>query len=432
MSNVCLWSPRWEIAGAPLTEFATTLLEEAPRVAVEARGLIWAEGHGLPAGRLAWRLLECLGTGWKRDEVRAGVAAVPIVAEAAARSGDAPVTIAEPGHEREFLAVLPISVLSPERRLAALLAGTGIRTCGELAALSREAVEVRLGAEGASLWRWARADDPRLLFAPISRERPHASLDFLDYIVTDAARLAFTAQALLGNICGAMRERGECARRMALTFPFSGGGALVRKVALARATADRATWLARIRGHLEQIELPDGVTGLSIRVEDLEPATGVQGDLFDAGFASAGAAEEALARLIDGGTAVVQPETTAHPLAAARSSWQPISPAEAIGASAEPRPEPPVPALVFRHLSTPRRVGVRPRIRRDHLMPISYRDGSRWATVREAAGPNRVSGGHDGEPFAREYWRCVDEKGRLLWLYRDALAECWYLHGWWE
>ena len=49
-----------------------------------------------------------------------------------------------------------------------------------------------------------------------------------------------------------------------------------------------------------------------------------------------------------------------------------------------------------------------------------------------AAGPDRVSGGQWTEPYAREYFRCVTETGALVWLFRDARENEWYLHGWWD
>jgi hypothetical protein len=33
--------------------------------------------------------------------------------------------------------------------------------------------------------------------------------------------------------------------------------------------------------------------------------------------------------------------------------------------------------------------------------------------------------------YAREYFRCLDEAGRLLWIYRDGRAGEWFVHGWW-
>jgi DNA-binding MurR/RpiR family transcriptional regulator len=54
------------------------------------------------------------------------------------------------------------------------------------------------------------------------------------------------------------------------------------------------------------------------------------------------------------------------------------------------------------------------------------------AVIGTAAGPDRISGGQWDEPFAREYFRCVRNDGVLLWLFRDAREDAWYLHGWWD
>ena len=90
------------------------------------------------------------------------------------------------------------------------------------------------------------------------------------------------------------------------------------------------------------------------------------------------------------------------------------------------------PCLALQLLPRPRRLGVRTQLRRDHQLPTAYREGRRWVEIVDAAGPDRVSGGHASEAFAREYFRCATAEGKLLWLYRDALADEWRLHGWWD
>ncbi len=435
MTFVCLWSPRWRTAGAPaLTELAAPLLEAAPRVAVEARGVVWADARGLPAPRLAWTLLERLGD--RAAEVRAGVAAVPVAAELAARAADQPVTLVEAGRERASLAPLPLELLEPDRRLRPLLDGVGVRTCGELAALEREAVEVRFGAAGAALWRLARADDPRRLFGPIPPEPAHASLDFVEYVVRDAGRLLFTANALLGRVCAALEERGDRARELTLALSLSNGGILRERVRAARPTAEREVWLRRIRGVLDRLILPDTVSGVALQVAGTEPVTGVQGDMFDRGFATAAPVEEAVARLVDAqGPVFVEPERSAHPLPERRTAWREREPAEASASGGAAAPAAPA-ALALHLLPEPRRVAVRVRPRRDHAVPVGLRDpadGGVWRKVETAAGPERVSGGGwDGGAYAREYFRCVTEAGALVWLYRDPGEDAWYLHGWWD
>lgn len=434
MTFVCLWSPRWATVGAPLAEAAAPLLEVAPRVVVEGRGVVWADARGLPASRIAWRLLERVG--WRTEEVRAGVAAVPVAAELAARSGDSPVTPVEPGRERGFLAPLRLELLEPERRLCALLDGVGVRTCGELAALPRESVEVRFGAEGVALWRLARADDSRLLFGPIPRERAHAAMDFVGYEVRDAGRLVFTANALLESVCAALAGRGERAREMMLALTLSGGGVMREAIHAARPTAERAAWLRRVQDRLDRLRLPDAVTGVALQVEGVEPASALQGDMFDRGFATAAPVEEAVSRLVDAhGPVFVEPEVEGHPLAERRTTWKPREPAEAAEAGAA---SPGEPCLTLQLLREPRRVAVRVRARRDHVVPVQYHDllgGRVWRELVTAVGPERVSGGGWEEPagYAREYFRCVTDAGVLVWLFR-ALSEegAWYLHGWWD
>ena len=90
------------------------------------------------------------------------------------------------------------------------------------------------------------------------------------------------------------------------------------------------------------------------------------------------------------------------------------------------------PCLALQLLPRPRRLGVRSEPRRDHQLPTAYREGRRWVEIVNAAGPDRVSGGHDSEAFAREYFRCATAEGKLLWLFRDALVDEWRLHGWWD
>ena len=36
------------------------------------------------------------------------------------------------------------------------------------------------------------------------------------------------------------------------------------------------------------------------------------------------------------------------------------------------------------------------------------------------------------EGYAREYFRCIVDDGGMVWIYRDARADGWYLHGWWD
>jgi hypothetical protein len=477
---VCLWSPAWRTVADSLADLSPALLTVAPRVVTEERrgGLVWVDARGLDAERIARSALEVL-RGLGLSNVRVGLGNTAIVAEilAAVGTGDwglgtggnddqrpAPAISDQlavvPSPSLNSLGTLPITVLEPDDTLAVLLDGIGVETCADLAALEGESVEVRLGAEGVRLWKLARGDDDRLIFAPMPRELPHASLEWSDYALTDTERLLFSVNALLGTVCETLIERGSLAREMTIALKLANGATLTNGVRAGRATASRKTWLRLARMQLERMVLPAGVVGLTLHAATVVTDSGSQGDLFDRGFATAAATEAALASLAeDQGDVVVVPENSAHPLVERRTKWigdresgignresgrrtraggvsrQPVrasSDQQSLPRSLFPVPTIPASQLTLYLLPTPRPIETQTEERRDHVLPTAYRDGGAWYKVLSSAGPDRVSGERWGEAYAREYFRCVVDDGGMVWLYRDARADSWFLHGWWD
>jgi len=436
------------------------------------------DARGLDAEHIARSALEVL-RGIGLSNVRAAVGETPIAAEVIASGIGNRREPAEGGEmgigtasgpidslfpipdSRQSLGPLPVSVLDPDPALATLLDGIGVETCGELATLEGESVEIRLGAEGVRLWKLARGEDDRLIFSPMPRELPHASLEWSDYTLTDTERLLFSVNALLGTVCEKLMERGSLSREMTLDLTLANGATLTNAVRSGRATASRKTWLRLVRTVLERMVLPAGVVGLTLRAATVVTDVGQQGDLFDRGFATAAATEAALASLAEEqGDVVVVPENTAHPLVERRTKWVEQRD-EGRGmrdggkrrkpsgrsARAERHPEgfliPHPPSLIplrsspsstltLYLLPTPRAIEARTEERRDHVLPTGYRDGGAWYGILSAAGPDRVSGERWGEAYAREYFRCIVDDGGMVWLYHDARADGWYLHGWWD
>jgi protein ImuB len=462
MSFVCLWSPSWPTGAAFPADLAVALLTQAPRITVGEAGRVWADARGLSGGALAETLLRVAYEHGVAD-ARAGVAMSAIAAEVAAVYGEvgsgarclvpgagenarhslapgtqhlAPVTLVRLGADRDFLSDFPISALSPPESLIPLLDGIGLETCGDLARLDAESIEVRLGADGVKLWRLARADDPRWLFRPTPHALPSASLDWVEYTLSDAARLLFIINALAGSVCTELAARGQRAREISLVFSLADHKPLTHTMRTARASADRARWMRLIRDALERLTLPDAVTGVALRVERVTGNEGAQGDLFDRGFASAGAVEDSLAQLVDdqGDDVLAAPQNSEHPLLDVRTRWGAEEPVRGARLAVRETAQPAQPQLVLQLLTPPRAIAVTTEQRRDHEVPIRYRDDGSWHDLVEAAGPDRVSGGQWDVPYAREYYRCVRGDGVLVWLFRDAVhADTgWYLHGWWD
>ena len=434
MTFICLWSP--DVAGKNerLQQLVLSLLRIAPRVLMGTGGIVWADARGMSAEPLARDLIGIFHEKGV-EKVRAALSTSPICAEVAARHGNGALIGISPGTEREYLAPFPVGVLEPSLALSSLLDGIGVESCGDLAKLDLESVEVRFGAEGARLWRLSRADDSRRIFNSIPRALPTASFDWVDYTLKDGERLVFIINALVGNITTELTSRGQCAREMTMIFSLANRETFEHLVRPARSTASHKAWMRLIRTHLERITLPDGVVGITMRVEAVTGEVERQGDIFDRGFATSRAAEETIAQLLDDqGAVVVTPRNNQHPLIDRRTEWISQEPAQAsariqlrervVKATGAPR-------LTLQLLPEPRRIAVTTRRRRDHQLPVQYRD-KEWMSIISAAGPDRVSGGQWSEPYAREYFRCVTDDGMMVWLYRDARLDEWYLHGWWD
>jgi D-alanyl-D-alanine carboxypeptidase len=119
----------------------------------------------------------------------------------------------------------------------------------------------------------------------------------VEYTLTDAGRLAFIINALAGSVCDELIARGERAREMSLVFSLAKHRPIAHTMRTSRASADRARWMRLVRDALERLTLPDAVTGIALRVESVTGNEGMQGDLFDRGFASFGWGGQSLEEL---------------------------------------------------------------------------------------------------------------------------------------
>lgn len=431
MTFVCLSIPPSPTAAARAAELAPRLLELVPRVRVaEPAMLVWADARGLPARGTAERVLDA---GRAVDAgVRAGVAGTPIAAEVAARHGAAALVEVPAGEDRAFLGPFPIRVLGPAPDLRRLLVGTGVERCRDLAGLDAGAVEVRFGAEGVALWRLARADDPRRIFQPVPSALPEASLEWTDYTLRDPEQLQFVVNRLAGSVTSSLKEHGQGARALTLLFQLANGETVERPFRPARVNADARTWMRLLRNGLEELRLPDAVTGVRLRVDAAAPSESSQGDLFDRGFATAQAAEAALARVVDEGSALVTADTCEHPLPQRRTRWIERPPA-LVWARPQIAPEDTTPSLALHLHETPEPAEVETYDRRGHPAPLRYRARDGWHELVTASGPDCVSGGQwEDEPHAWELYCCVRMDGEIVLLARDGRTDAWEVAGEWK
>ncbi|MEP6622132.1 MAG: hypothetical protein ABJE47_22610 [bacterium] len=434
---------------------STALMHVSPHIC-EKGGLVWIDARGLSISHVAREVL-AIAIHHAGDNVRVGAARTAIAAEiaACADTGTPDRTVlVPPGNDREFLAPFPLSVLEPHAnapRLLPMLADVGIESCGDLARLTGEAMEVRFGADAVALWKLARADDSRLLFPPRRRALPSASIEWEEYVLRDVERLLFVANNLTITVCAELRAWGETARALTLAFRLANGTSMECCIHAATATASKTTWLRLIRTELERTTLPDAVTGISLRIDAASALETPQGDLFDAGFQSARAVESAVASLLDDKRATIAGlTTTSHPLVERRATWSARTVSEALRTN-EKRPpmSARLSAVVKETASTllslqlwpkPRQVTVTTQPRRGCDVPVSYREQRGAANppapgdveLLVTTGPDCISSDDVGMPYSREYFHGLTHDGTLVLMYRDVTHGGWYLHGWWD
>lgn len=151
--------------------------------------------------------------------ITVGVADGPFAAEHAARAayvaarrGDAPVWIVEPGCSAEYLAPLSLDALDlPE--LAGVLGRLGLRTLGDFAELPSRDVLGRFGPVGAEAHRLARGLDAR----PLRTTPPPPDLVVsaeLDPPAEQVASVAFVARGLADELHRRLDARGSACTRL--------------------------------------------------------------------------------------------------------------------------------------------------------------------------------------------------------------------------
>lgn len=416
----------------PAVALQTRLLEAVPRVRAD-RDIVWVDIRGLPFFKTVDRIRDIVA-GTDNARIQMGVADTPVAAEVAARYSQQLLTYVEKGKDAAFLSSFPVTVLHPDTVTENLMLGAGVESCGELASITQESVEVRFGAFGVEMWRLARAKDKRRIFTALPVSMPSATFEWTEYTVRRTERLVFIVNALCGNVCATLQERGSGALSLDLIFSLADRTTHSQTVRSARPTTSRTVWMRLLRLAIEKVKLSDGVVGLSLTVSSLGGLGDRQGDLFDSGFSTGRSAEEALGQVLeDQGDVVMMPENSSHPLLDRRTVWNSLTAVQASDSKAGiADPVVSSPLMTLQLLPDPAHISVITECYQGDQVPRAYWDHSRQHIIVDAAGPDVVEGDTWGNEYSREYFRCVNDSGTLVWLFRDAKEDTWYLHGWWD
>lgn len=257
-----LWNAAWQIT--PQIE-----LGEAGALGVATMELVRPDLQ-----RLRTQVEELLARLRRCDlPARVGIAATPDWAVFAASSADCFCfnLLSTSEAARALLADLPISMLSClSAHERAVVAGWGIHSLAELAALPRQALGERLGSSGLEAWDVLNGAAQRILrvreLAPDYRElfdleTPLQGLEALCFLVQRAAE-ALQIQ---------LEQSGKMARALSIDLWMERGQMHRKVIRLPEATQRAALMERLIRNHLEQVHFKAPVVKFQLAVDPVDP-----------------------------------------------------------------------------------------------------------------------------------------------------------------
>lgn len=246
--------------------------------------------EGLPR-REAVPLTQEMGRTVRREtglEAAIGIAADAFTAQVAATlARPNHVRPVEPGAEREFLAECSIAFLPLEKETARRLRLLGIRTLGQLAALSPTAVREQFGSELIPLYRLACGQRASRIPArpPPTEETVARSFEppLVDWLAVE--RVLNRMAAVLAE---RLAEAALAGRTLHLLVEVEGERPHRLSLPLHRPALDAGRLGQTARDLARSLSITAGITALSVSLGDLAPAAARQLPLFEQPVRSAG------------------------------------------------------------------------------------------------------------------------------------------------
>jgi protein ImuB len=336
------------------------------------------------------------------------------------------ISVVPPGHEPEALRYLPLHVLNPSAEHAETFHAWGIRTCGQLAALSETDLISRIGQSGKRLHLLARGAWPHLMF-PIEPNFEEGLVERmeLDFPVEMLEPLLFLLARMADTLLERVKSRALAIAMLRVILHLDGGKQQERIVRPALPLEDKATLLKLLQLDLE-IHPPDAaILSVELHGQSATPYRAQHG-LFLPQAPEPGRLEVLLARLRkllgEDRVGSVELKDDHRSNAFRMVPFAPPPPKKSDSSS-------PSVATALRVCRPPQTVAVT-------LVgnaPVRvFWEGQRY-TVREIAGPWRVSGQWWSEAnWCREEWdvRLVTEGvERVCRVAYDPRSRCWYVQG---
>jgi protein ImuB len=314
---------------------------------------------------------------------------------------------------------LSLAHLTRDRKLLALMQGIGLSSIAEVLALPRPELARRAGQGPVLLLDrlLGRIPDPRPLWQP--PEHFQQSLLLLAE-VEQASALQFPARCLVDALCAFLYSRDAAVQQLHWRFLHRDAPPSELEQGMLAPTNQSGHILELFRQHLENLQLPEAVVEMELRVDTWQAADKAHGDLFarlrheDQGFL-----ERLRARLGEDAVRGLQGRADHRP----EKAWSYREPLPVRGEHAARREG-------FPEGETAAPLWLLPRPRR-----LSLRNGHPWHEGRlqlHSFSRRIETGWWDGEDVARDYYRARNPAGQELWVYRDRRSGQWFLQGLFE
>jgi len=209
---------------------------------------------------------------------------------------------------REFLRELPLHVAEPPAHVADILTGWGVRTLGELTALSKADVTQRLGTDGLLLWERAAGEVSRPLRL-ISPPQTFTAEITLEHEIETLEPLLFVLRRFIDRLALELRNASFVAGEIVLGLMLTDDTTYTRAFRLPEPTAQEEILFRVLHTHLESLHTAATVRGATLECRPVRPLARQQG-LFESALRDPHGFAETLARV----AAVVGPERVGTPV----------------------------------------------------------------------------------------------------------------------
>ncbi|MGB0371047.1 MAG: DNA polymerase Y family protein [Opitutales bacterium] len=178
-----------------------------------------------------------------------------------------------------FLDTCPVNTSCQDHDLIAVLNLWGIKTLGAFTRMPIDAVTDRFGQTGRDLWERAMGRKRRLLVVNPETPTFKESLE-LEYPLYTLEPLLFILRRFITDLCNQLKCAHLLAQAIEIQLKLEDADPWQKAIQLPEPICWQDTLFSVIEKSLENVQIPGAITGLSLKIEPIEP-TAQQRQIFE-------------------------------------------------------------------------------------------------------------------------------------------------------